>query len=567
MQCHKPCAAHAICCETCQIAPLASSEQIVAKLRAAARKIAEEKSGSKRLRGSGRLASLHDISADIQRASTIHPRIKRRSAFETQPDQEAYAADVTDPNATEFYPCFGSMGEPEHDLWANATDPFLVRSRPTAAEAAHIEAADIQRVQLEEHTTLRYPTIQPVRRRFSLWRLIFGSVIILALSALLIDGLLLSFAFYARQRTLPAQDRATHEVASILPPATNANPLNPAISAPLLDASPLRLNFSAIQAQANPRGQVFTMINNSSSLLKWQSTMLTPSNTWLTVTPTNGSVPPNSTGQVTVNVSTAHLAPGTYIGRIVLNGRTTRNIPTADSPQILTVSLLVQSPCNLAPLSARSLLFNSSHLTPQTITLMAAGSCTWPLHWSTNVSPIAPWLTLTPAYGALGAPSQERIITARVDPSGLALGLYSTLVKISVIDATGKPVPGTLQTFAVILTVQLACTLQLLPTSLNFSVTQGTPSASQTLAINLTDSCVGGVAWLASTDSGSSAWLSLSATSGLATNKGSTLVVTVTPGNLPPHTYTGQITVSASHNGIALPGGPQTLDVTLLLTG
>ncbi|MEO7019390.1 MAG: BACON domain-containing carbohydrate-binding protein [Ktedonobacteraceae bacterium] len=987
------------------LAPLGSSEHTALQLGEAARRIEDDKSSSKRLRRSGHLAPLRDISADIQRTSTPHQHQhtnKRRSGFDTQPDREVYLENVADPNATEFYPCHNqdATKEKERDLWANATDPFLARSRPNAAAAAQIEAADIQRVQLEERVTLPYPSIRSNRRRFSIWRLILGSVIILALSALLIDGLLLTLTFQPTpkvqdgpptltlstdvassgqtisvqlihfkrltsvvlthdiQQTLlttaspaalmvnadgqasasftvsnswgagvhliVAEDVATRDTASAQLQINNAGPLhsphllldstsvnlgsavqdadtlqaltlrntgsgsitwsassnqswllvaplqgtfgagqtislaaqrnhlqpgtytgtitiassvgdptqlyvtmtvtllpsdagpmisltpplfsfttvddsaasvtqvltlsnpgqqqlswsldsgkaltttaqstflvvprsneiarqgfsgfdlsgdsmpwlsadvssgslapgqstqlhlsvrsqnllpgtymglltfsaahnasaydspqlvgvaltvqphcglfastgnlsftavtgqsNPSTHAltlhttancasdplnwqalpsnnwitvsqtsgqvkdtassitaigvdttnltpgtytglvlfqagkntstvtiqldfqprptplePLMDASPLSLNFSTIQAQTNPGGQVFTITNNGGSLLKWHSTITTPDANWISISPSSGSVSPGSTGQITVNVATTSLAPGTYTGQIALNGSTTSNTLTEGSPQTLTVSLLVQSPCSLTQPSARSLVFNgvanSANPATQTIALAADGSCSWPLHWHTNVSPIAPWLTLTPSTGSLDPSVQGGTITVSANTSGLEAGTYSTSIKISATNAAGTPVQGSPQTFAVTLTIQQACTLQPLPAMLVFNAAHGASPASQTLTLNETGSCGGGVAWTASADPGSNVWLNLSAHSGLDTGNGSTIVVTVTPGNLTPNTYTGQITISASTNGVMLQGSPQVLNVTFVMTG
>jgi hypothetical protein len=68
-------------------------------------------------------------------------------------------------------------------------------------------------------------------------------------------------------------------------------------------------------------------------------------------------------------------------------------------------------------------------------------------------------------------------------------------------------------------------------------------------------------------DSGSSTWLGINPTSGSDTGSGSTVAVSVTPTNMAPGTYTGQITVSATDsNGVVVQGTPQTIPVTLTIT-
>lgn len=564
--------------------------------------------------------------------------------------QEIYREQMADPNATEFYPCIDATEEGEHDLWADAIDPFLARSRPTSADAAHIEAADIQRIQLEEHATLRYPTLPPRRRRFSIWHLIVGSMIVLALGALVVDGLLLCFALQNVQRTSTEQDKQStlalsaniasfgqtislqlahfapsssvvltrdsrktllttthstsltidasgqasatfivsrfwgggshlivaedvvaHEIASALLQVNDADLSQVVPSAPLMNISPLNLNFSLIQKQTNPGRQVFTITNRGGSALLWQSAISTLAS-WITITPTSGSVLPGSTSQVTVRVATTHVTPGTYTGQIILNGSTVRHVPIAGNPQKLTLNVGVQPPCSLTQPSAKALLFTGSAVNAnpvaQTVTFRATGSCAWPLHWATSVSPVAPWLALAPTSGLLTSSLPEGTITANVDLSNLNPGTYSTAVTMSAIDAMGVPVQDSAQTFVVTLTIQQPCTLQLLPIGgLVFSAAQSTSPASQTVTVNTVGSCASGVAWTASTDPASRAWLSLSANSGLASGNGSAIVVTVTPSNLPPHTYTGQITISAGNNGVVLQNSPQTLHVTFSITG
>lgn len=184
----------------------AASEQTVSRLHDAASQIEEEQASSKRLRRVSRLAPLHDISADIQRSNTPQRRARPHSPFDTQPIQEACLAQLTDPNATEY--AAGTVKKAkveEPDPWASTADPFLARARPTAAEAASIEAADIHLIQLEKHRKHLDPALPPARRRRSAWRLILAVALILALGALLVDGLLLSFIWRAVHHASPAQ--------------------------------------------------------------------------------------------------------------------------------------------------------------------------------------------------------------------------------------------------------------------------------------------------------------------------------------------------------------------------
>ena len=90
-------------------------------------------------------------------------------------------------------------------------------------------------------------------------------------------------------------------------------------------------------------------------------------------------------------------------------------------------------------------------------------------------------------------------------------------------------------------------------------------SATQTLNLNETGSCSGGVAWTASVSD--SPWLNLSALSGTDTGGGSSITLSASTSGLAPGSYTGQITISANNNGMVLSGSPQTIKVVFQVSG
>ena len=134
---------------------------------------------------------------------------------------------------------------------------------------------------------------------------------------------------------------------------------HPAAAEPIMGASPLSLNFSTIQGQAKPAGQVVTITNNGGSALKWHTNVVLLGTSWLSAQPTGGTVLAGQTGQATVTVSTTGLTPGTYTGQVVLVATDSRGAPASGSPQTITVSLTVQPPCALAQPSSSALLLHS----------------------------------------------------------------------------------------------------------------------------------------------------------------------------------------------------------------
>ncbi len=340
---------------------------------------------------------------------------------------------------------------------------------------------------------------------------------------------------------------------------------------PVMSASPLSLNFSNTQGLPNPTSQVVTITNTGGSPLKWStSSMLFPGISWLSAVPTGGIIAPGQAGQVTINVNTAKLTPGTYAGQITLNGLDTSGKAAPGSPQTITVNLVMQPPCAITQPSSGALSFSAvqgaaTGPTPQTVTFMGVGGCTWPVTWSTRVSSVANWLTVTKTNSITGT-GQSGSIAVAVSIAGLSAGTYQRTVSISATDASGATAQGSPQQFTVTLTMLPPCTLSPpSPASLAFTVAQGQTATAQTVAVSETGTCARPVSWTATGDAASSSWLVLAAASGTDTG---TLSVNATAARVVPGTYTGTITLAATDStGAPVVGSPQTIAVTLTVTG
>ncbi|HEX9134741.1 MAG TPA: carboxypeptidase regulatory-like domain-containing protein, partial [Ktedonobacteraceae bacterium] len=347
----------------------------------------------------------------------------------------------------------------------------------------------------------------------------------------------------------------------------------PSSSAPIMGASPLSLNFSNTQGQPNPTGQVVTVTNNGASALKWNAYAMPLASNWLGASPTGGTIVPGQTGQVTININTAKLTPGSYVGQVTLNGADAKGNLAPGSPQTITVTLVVQPPCAISPPSASSLSFSAvqgaaANPTAQTVMFTGTGNCVWPVTW--KISPTPNWLSLTSAAGTIKGTGQSGSIGVGANIANLPAGTYTTKVTISASDASGATVQGSPQPFSVTLTVLPPCVLSSpSPGSLSFTVPQGQTSATvQNVALSETGTCARPVTWHASGDAGSSAWLVLSATSGTDGGSGSPLGVKVNAANLLPGMYNGTITITATDSsGATVVGSPQTVGVTLTVTG
>jgi hypothetical protein len=339
----------------------------------------------------------------------------------------------------------------------------------------------------------------------------------------------------------------------------------PLSGAPIMAASPLSLNFSNIQGQPSPTGQVVTITNNGHSALSWHSIPQPLASSWLGTSPSGGIIALGQSGQVTINVNTAQLTPGNYVGQVTLIGMDSKGVSAPGSPQTILVNMVIQPPCTMSPPSSSSLSFSavqgaSTNPTAQTVLSTATGSCVWPLTWHTSVVPS--WLTLTPAGGTIAGTGQSGTIAVGVSIGLLIAGPYNTQVTIIATDANGVLVQGSAQSFAVSLTVFPPCVLSPpVPATLALSLPQG-QSTTQNVTVKETGTCARPVSWKTSA---SDAWLMLLKTAG---NNSGTFGVNVTAASLGPGTYTGTITITATDTtGSTVSGSPQTITVTLTVTG
>jgi hypothetical protein len=343
--------------------------------------------------------------------------------------------------------------------------------------------------------------------------------------------------------------------------------------APIMSASPLSLNFSNIEGQPDPTGQVVTVTNNGRSPLSWHvtATPLLPTLVWLGASPTGNTVVPGQSGQVTVHVYTAQLTPGNYVGQITLNGMDTKGNAAPGSPQTIIVNLVIQPPCTLSPPSSSVLSFSavqsaSANPVAQTVLFTGTGSCVWPLSWKTSVAPSASWLTQNITNPTIGGTGQSGSVGVGTNIAGLVAGTYSTTVTITASDANGVTVQGSTQAFTVTLTVLPPCLLSTpSPATLGFTLAEGQTSSSA-LPVGLSESgtCARPITWQASP---SRSWLVPTATSGTDPGTGISFGVNASAVKINPGTYTGTITIAAIDSNGSTVGNVQRVSVTLKVTG
>jgi hypothetical protein len=341
---------------------------------------------------------------------------------------------------------------------------------------------------------------------------------------------------------------------------------------PIMSASPLNLNFSNIQGQPNPTDQTITISNNGLRELNWLTNIQAPAPNWLTTSPSDGNILPGQSGQINIHVNTEQLIPGNYVGQITLSGIDASGKLAPGSPQIISVNLVVQSPCTISPPSSSTLSFSavqgaSANPATQTVMFTAWGGCEWPLSWKASVAPTASWLTLTHPNTSIGGNGQSSSIGVTANITRLPVGTYNTTVTIAASDANGVVVQGSTQPFTVTLTILQPPCLLSMPSqaTLAYSLTQGQATSTPNMeALSESGTCPRPVTWQASS---SNSWLTLTTTSGMDSGAGITFGVTASALNEVPGTYTGTINITATDStGLAV-GSPQSVAVTLTVTG
>jgi hypothetical protein len=343
------------------------------------------------------------------------------------------------------------------------------------------------------------------------------------------------------------------------------------------------LTFTGVYGQANPNTQALSLAS-SASCSGTSSWSATSSASWLTVTPTGSQLQGVATSTATVAVNTTNLAAGPYSGSITLTMSPTKNT------QSILVQLTVQPPpppgapiMSVSPLNINfNVMQGQKIIAPQVLSITNTGQST--LNWlaittgsgsSGGGSAGAAWITLIPKGGSI-APGQTQQVMVKVRTiitPGIGLlsaGQYNATTVIDGHDDNAVEAGGSPQTLMTAMNVQVPCTLNS-PTSnaLAFTAVQGgSDPASQTESIGATGNCAWPVGWNVS--SSQSAWLTALPASGSFTADGQSASITVSPaiGTLPPGTYTAQIALSyTDSSGTQLAGSPQTIPVTLTVTG
>jgi hypothetical protein len=329
----------------------------------------------------------------------------------------------------------------------------------------------------------------------------------------------------------------------------------------MLALSPDMFTFTGTAGQANPANQQLRITAGADCLVSqhWTASLHTTSGgNWLRLDKTSGSTPT----QAEVGANLAGLAAGTYTGTVTLT--------TSTGPQIAVVTLTVRPvPCALTGTSSLTLQGVTAQTASvmQTATLGTTGYCPDTLNWTAIPSASSSaWLSATPAGTLTSSTSATVVVDA--DLASLGAGTYTGTITVTALDSSTDQIVGSI-TITVTLNVQAPpppCALGSVSASeLAFTASVGSdPSTpTQTVFIGVSGTCAGNVTIAASPDSGSSAWLSVTSSTTIASGNQATLTITVASSALTSGEYIGTITLTAVDGNGPISGSSQTVTITL----
>jgi uncharacterized protein (TIGR03437 family) len=304
------------------------------------------------------------------------------------------------------------------------------------------------------------------------------------------------------------------------------------VKLPSYQTSPAALSFSATAGGSAPGSQTVTLASAVPGLAFTASA----SATWLTVSPSTGTVP--ATLQVTADPTT--LTANTYTGTITVTA------PNAN-PATATIAVTF----NVQPSAAAALGVDTQNLSfattqgasavTQQLQIANTGSGSLDFTASAAITSGGSWLSIS-AAGGTATPSSPASLTVTATPGSLPPGTYSGTIAIA---GAGKNIA-----VAVILSISAPnASILLTQSALSFTtVEQGGVPLPQNFGILNTGQ--GSMSWTATaaTLSGGN-WLQISATDGRVERPYldvSQVNVSIDPSTLAAGTYYGRIRVSAS---------------------
>ncbi len=299
---------------------------------------------------------------------------------------------------------------------------------------------------------------------------------------------------------------------------------------------PTSLDFAAEQG-ADPAPQSFMIRNTGIGEMAWTGS---DDAAWLTLDTSTGAIAPADSSEVTLTVTAAGLAPGTYDATVTVIGN------ADNTPQTLAVSLEVTAAPVITLVAEPLDLEAVVGVDPPVHEILIRNDGGTDLDW-TAISDVA-WMALVRGSGSL-APGASETDTVIISVDGLDLGDYTGALTFS-----GNS-PNSPQTLDATLSVTLTPSIALAGT-FEFEAYEG--DTPEPLDLTIGNDGGGTLHWTAAADED---WVTLVAASGdLTSGSNTALSVEVDASGLAAGTHTAVITVTGNADD-----SPQTADIEFVV--
>jgi uncharacterized protein (TIGR03437 family) len=321
--------------------------------------------------------------------------------------------------------------------------------------------------------------------------------------------------------------------------------------------APSALTFSF--PQGSPPSNTQEILLENGTLLNVPYTIATGSQSWLSVSPSSGSVGALTISPAAVAVNSAGLTAGTYTGSVIVSA--------VGRQFVVSVTVLVNSAPEIV-LSQTGLRFQAvtggSATSPQSIAVINSGAGS--LNFAAKASTLAGgnWLSVSPSSGTSSA-SSAGSVTATVNPAGLQPGDYYGQIQFTASGAANSPQIATVVLNVVSPDNSPGAFVQ--PSGLIFVGTAGgTNPAAKNLSITNPSPTPLNFLGTAFATSGSTSWIKASPTSGsVSATQPATVSVQPSVQGLAPGVYIGELVLNFISNNPAAAQSSQILQIEILL--
>ncbi|MGO4881398.1 MAG: BACON domain-containing protein [Bryobacteraceae bacterium] len=326
-------------------------------------------------------------------------------------------------------------------------------------------------------------------------------------------------------------------------------------SLPTLNVTPTTLNFSSVSGSA-PASQNVGVSTSSGSVS--YAAVASSTGNWLSVSPTSGTAT-TTPANVGVSVAASGLAAGSYNGTVTFTCNPTSACSNPSGVKV-NVTLTVTATLAASPTSESfSYTINGTLPSPATVNLTSNGGA---ITYTAAASSTGGWLTVTPTTSATTPGSASVSINSNANslaPSGTP---YTGTVTFTCSPASQCTNSGGTVTVSVSLTVSSLPTLNVTPTTLNYSSVSGSAPASQNVQVSTST----GSAAYAAVASSTGNWLSVSPTSGTATTTPANVGISASATGLAAGSYSGTVTFTCNPTTACSNPSGVTVHVTLTVT-